>query len=69
MSKNSYIIKFDDKEDYEINKSKLVASSTYETISTCNNFWVLHYLTIDEYDKIKSDRINISLDDETLEAC
>ncbi len=69
MSKNYYIIKFNDKEEYEINKSKLIASSEYRTISTKNHFWVLHRLTVEEYEKIKSNGINISFDSETLETC
>lgn len=69
MSKNSYIIKFNDKEEYENNKGKLIASSEYSTISTKNNFWVLHYLTIEEYEKIKAEGITISLDSKTIGTC
>lgn len=69
MSKNSYIIKFTNKDEYEIHKHQLVASSEYDTISTFNHFWVLHFLTSEEYDKIKSYGINITLDEETLTTC
>lgn len=69
MSKSSYIIKFDDKEEYEIHKDKLIASSEYDTISTINHFWVLHWLTTEEYENIKFNGINITLDGETIEAC
>lgn len=66
MSKTNYTIRFDNKEDYEKNKDKILTSSEYYTISTKNNFWVLHYLTFEEYDLIKSYGISISLDDELL---
>lgn len=69
MSKSSYIIKFNNEDEYEIHKHQLIASSKYRTISTKNNFWVLHFLTIEEYEKIKLYGINITLDAETLEAC
>jgi hypothetical protein len=69
MSKKCYIIKFNNEDEYEINKHQLIASSEYDTISTINSFWVLHFLTSDEYYKIKSYGINITLDAETLTTC
>ena len=62
MSKESYIIKFNDIADYENHKDKLVASSEYDTIEFTTSFWVLHYLTEEEYEKIKSHGINITYD-------
>jgi plasmid rolling circle replication initiator protein Rep len=69
MSKKSYIIKFNDKDEYENHKHQLIASSEYDTIDTRMNFWILHYLTNEEYDKIKSYGINITLDDDVLTTC
>jgi hypothetical protein len=69
MSKSSYIIKFDNKADYETHKEQLVATSEYTTIDTGFNFWVLHYLTQEEYEKIKSYGIHITLDAMCLKTC
>jgi hypothetical protein len=66
MSKNYYLIKFEDKQQYDLNKDKLVASNEYDIIVTKNHFWVVHYLTNEEYEKIKSYGFNISIDDELI---
>jgi hypothetical protein len=62
----SYIIKFANQEEYEKNKDILKASSEYDTITTNYNFWVLHWLTVEEYEKIKSHGIHITPDHETI---
>ncbi len=69
MSKSSYIIKFTDSDEYEHHKDRLIASSEYHVKTTKRYIWVLHNLTIEEYKKIKSYGIHITLDSTTFRTC
>jgi len=69
MEKSSYIIKFSDNNDYIKHKSIISTKSNYDVITTPNAIWVLHYLTIEEYEYIKYHGINITLDGRTIGLC
>ena len=61
MSENNYIIKFTDMNEYEQHKDKLTGQ--YHLITTTKKtIQVLHRLSVEEYENLKSYGIKILLD-------